>query len=623
MKAATEENSSWTQTFQYWKACAISLRNQVCLNFYLLCIECNEILSKLYEGGENGVFLSWLSEMVEEKVIDDPDNFRAQSLMDKRMEEVYKWRIGLISISLRNSDKNIKEFSNNSKMKNYIVQIFNKAKPVDERYIFLLRIIQYTSENNKSIATEYLAKYIDEKFKYRIRDKLIIYKKFEALSENEEEERNKTEADKQLEYKILAAQIDCLAGLLTSESAEMDKFLQNKVHEEILSILSLYQVDPLLLLSCCNYAKKYFSHPEVIENTILLPMSLPKIDSWTKLLPYLGGNSFDKALKQCDKYLNLEATSSTQKENIDMSDQHNSLMNDLLISIINLIELICKEAARKVKKTHVYFKEISDNLNENDREKFLFNCFSIPNDKVKLALVNCILQVPLRELDIEEINYLMKVISESKNIGAGKAEEIISTIFRIFINLVVDIENPASSSFRIKYGKMAISHCLEILLKNQKRKIEDEDEAEEKMMLSVSCLYFLKEASRSPQMHKSLKEDDFKEYFTENLLAEQNFTFKNHQNIPIEIEYTDLGSSFLSLRDSLAGPKALNPFTIVSFRVIQQIANVLQNYDTNQFNRKKGANEKKIEKMKYNLFKGLQMRIKSELDLWKESDEEK
>ena len=115
-----------------------------------------------------------------------------------------------------------------------------------------------------------------------------------------------------------------------------------------------------------------------------------------------------------------------------------------------------------------YFADISDVLNKNDREKYLFQCFSIPNDEIKLALVNCVLHVPLEQLDIEEINYLMTSIRESKNIGAGKAEEIISIIFLIFINLIKDNENAASRSFRVKYGKDAIEHCLKILLKNLK-----------------------------------------------------------------------------------------------------------------------------------------------------------
>lgn len=243
---------------------------------------------------------------------------------------------------------------------------------------------------------------------------------------------------------------------MNADVKEIFEFLKDSVHEEILSILSLNQADPLLLLSCCEFAKTYFSHREVVNNVVLLGVKLPKIDNCTKLLPYLGGSAYQKALSECNKYLGLESGYS-DKIKLDISVQHNSLMNQLLISIINLIELICKEAVKTKFKTHLLFKDISDVLNENEREKYLFNCFVVPNDEVRVALVNCILQVPLKELDIDEITHLMKVIGEAKSIGAGKAEEIISTIFMIFINLIVDNENSASSAFRTKHGKTAIS----------------------------------------------------------------------------------------------------------------------------------------------------------------------
>ena len=124
-------------------------------------------------------------------------------------------------------------------------------------------------------------------------------------------------------------------------------------------------------------------------------------------------------------------------------------------------------------------------------------------------------------------------------------------------------------------------------------------------------------------MHKFMYEPDFIPYFTENLLTEQDFSFKNHMKIPIEIEYTALGNSFMTLRDCLAGTKALQPFTPVSFRVIQQIANVLQNYDTNKFNMMKSSQSRVISRMKANLITGLQLRINQEMDLWKESVEDK
>lgn len=247
----------------------------------------------------------------------------------------------------------------------------------------------------------------------------------------------------------------------------------------------------------------------------------------------------------------------------------------------------------------------------------MFKCFEIPDDEVRLSLVNCILQVPLSELDIEEINYLMNAIREAKNIGAGKAEEIISTIFMIFINLVKDQVNSASKSFRIKYGGSAIEYCLHILLKNQKRFLEEEDEAQEKLMLSVSCLFFLKEASKSPEMYHHMEDRDLSKYFYDNLLSEQIYSYANHINIPVELEYTTLGANFFNLRETLFGNKCLDAWNRVSFRVIQQIANVLQNLDPLTINDlKKGPVEKKTEAMQENLSRGLQNRIRSELDLW-------
>ena len=216
----------------------------------------------------------------------------------------------------------------------------------------------------------------------------------------------------------------------------------------------------------------------------------------------------------------------------------------------------------------------------------------------------------------------MKAISESKNIGAGKAEEIISTIFLIFINLVKDQENSASKNFRIKYGRSAIDYCLEILLKNQKRIIEEQEEAEEKLMLSISCLYFLKEASKSDEMSKCMEDDEFSKYFYENLLSEQNYTFKEHENIPIELEYTTLGCNLYNLRETLFGSKSLDPWNKVSFRIIQQIANVLQCLDPLTVNDLKlEQGEKKTEAMERNLKKGFVKRIYSELDLWYEKRE--
>ena len=136
--------------------------------------------------------------------------------------------------------------------------------------------------------------------------------------------------------------------------------------------------------------------------------------------------------------------------------------------------------------------------------------------------------MPLSELDIDEIHYLMKAIGESKNIGAGQTELIISTILWIFIKLIQDKEGASAKNFRNKYGRTAIVNAMDILMRNLRRKINEEAEAEEKLSLSMSCLFFLMTSSSSPELKKELKEES-PNFFKEILMADSYFTFKDHR----------------------------------------------------------------------------------------------
>ena len=103
--------------------------------------------------------------------------------------------------------------------------------------------------------------------------------------------------------------------------------LVEKIHDEILSIVAMHQVDPILLISCCKYATKYFSQREVLYNEECL-QKLSKMNNCTKLLGYLGEDKeYKSTLEQCEQYFSYESF-------------HNPLMNELLIAIINLIQLV-------------------------------------------------------------------------------------------------------------------------------------------------------------------------------------------------------------------------------------------------------------------------------------------
>ena len=123
---------------------------------------------------------------------------------------------------------------------------------------------------------------------------------------------------------------------------------------------------------------------------------------------------------------------------------------------------------------------------------------------MKLAVVECLNNVPLSEFDTEEISTIIRLLSSCKNIGAGKTELVLAKIFWILTKLTKDKEEDSGKNFRIKFGERAISEALDILIRNQTRQLDDPSEEQEKLALSLSCLHFLKFASVTSDTKKYL-----------------------------------------------------------------------------------------------------------------------
>jgi len=84
-------------------------------------------------------------------------------------------------------------------------------------------------------------------------------------------------------------------------------------------------------------------------------------------------------------------------------------------------------------------------LNENGREKFLFQSMIVPDDEVKYESIVSLFILPSEYFDLEEINQLTDVLFSFENISAGQNEFIVSFIFLIFAKIVAmpydDFEN--------------------------------------------------------------------------------------------------------------------------------------------------------------------------------------
>jgi hypothetical protein len=100
-------------------------------------------------------------------------------------------------------------------------------------------------------------------------------------------------------------------------------------------------------------------------------------------------------------------------------------------------------------------------------------------------------------------------------------------------------EAESGKNFRIKFGEKAISEALDILIRNLRRQVDDEEEEMEKLALSLSCLHFIKFTSINSDLKRHLlhRHDTFKDA----LYAEENYTSIALMKYPIEIEETWLG----------------------------------------------------------------------------------
>lgn len=407
---------------------------------------------------------------------------------------------------------------------------------------------------------------------------------------------------------------------------------------DIIAIMSHKKTDPILLTAICTFALDLFETEELRVNQDIMEPFYNCISDLNYMIPYLGFDSYFDLLQMTRGYHNakggakqLMATpgdggnEGEEKNNQNQSSQAQQILasmshlddpiaNALFISIIRLIRYFCLEAVQN--KVNKLFESISESLNNNNREKALFNCLMIPNDDVRLACVECLFVVPLDEFDLEEINYITKIMSTCNNLGAGKTELVLSVIYWICTKLVAgDPETEESTNiFQSKFGEKTIKEAMIILSRNLEREIELEDEDYEKYALSLSILNFLKAASRSPNMVKHFTGQNH--VFKKILLNEELYSTSMVNQVPIDIENSVYGKEVSCLFECLSGNQCVQPYCDTSFRVINKMADVLMFKHRENFSFEITENEGVIEDLMEHQKRLYRRKKSKELDFW-------
>merc|ERR1719191_2007099 len=98
---------------------------------------------------------------------------------------------------------------------------------------------------------------------------------------------------------------------------------------------------------------------------------------------------------------------------------------------------------------------VNEALNGSQREMVLLQLLEIPDDNLRLAVMDCIAKVPLNQIENDEMNLLVKMLSDTRNIAAGENERILSEVVKQLIRMSQET-GETGYTFRTRHAKMAI-----------------------------------------------------------------------------------------------------------------------------------------------------------------------
>lgn len=435
----------------------------------------------------------------------------------------------------------------------------------------VLKIVEHMSKNNKRAANTFISEELHQKILRDIWEYLMFYK---ANGYTFSVGGSSTEEKEKEYYKLVTAYLSALTGLCHSKTCvEYLNTNASAIRDEILAVAVMPRTDPVLMTSILELVEKVLSkkHLQTDEYADIFRHYSSNLQKMLPFLPYLGGKKYKDICILGEKY--SKGTMAGQ-DPIQPSGLTNRILHRLFIAIINLIKFFSGKAVEVSQHTQIIeiCKNISNALNNNNREEHLFHCLEIPNDDVKLAVVRCLDKVPLDEIDMEEIGYIVRVLADCKNLGVGRTEEVLAQIFLLLTKMTKEVEK--GEEFRSKFGEMVISECYNILEKNSNRDLRDNlQENDEKMYLTMSCVLFLKESSVYNSLKLHLSTINTENKLRNILKAEERFSVAKH--IPVDIERTYTGKNVDCLLRCFTGYEHLIPYHEVSVRVMLRMADVL------------------------------------------------
>jgi len=344
--------------------------------------------------------------------------------------------------------------------------------------------------------------------------------------------------------------------------------------DTLCKVLAMHSIDPKVLKSSCICLTLILENREMYDQ--YCGIVVERLQKVAPLLDFLGGKRFPDLYRRAMKYSADEESRSAAEEEGAKIPALNQLSNTMVCeAFLGIIELVAFFAqVQEEGQEDSNRKLVSQAMETANREQVLLRLLLVPSDEIKLAVMKCITTMPVDQIEPEEMGMVIKAISNTRNVGEGKAEEVLAKLVVLLGRLVQDTKKPGRE-FRKTYAKIAIAEVYETLVRNSQRETQgSESEENQKSALSVAIVKFLRLCGQRPTLRKLLRSPEICNRFPEVMKNEEELHTAQAEDIGLE--QTWIGRSLENLLACLTGEKALHPRKRVTFRVLSRMADVLE-----------------------------------------------
>lgn len=355
----------------------------------------------------------------------------------------------------------------------------------------------------------------------------------------------------------------------------------NPYVQTILSVLcSELPSDPLVMagaLRCVATLLSYENGRDMFLPVVVSEMYL--LEKQNRIWGYLDGKHFKQVYTQCEGHLAFQnsgdqsaaiggVTTTFNFSDSEIPRLSNPIFHQLLAAAVDFLKVFSTFALNDPEDLCT---RVSEHFNSLGRESLLFKMLKVPSYEVQAAVMRCLGDARLEELDDDELQQLFAMLDPS---SVDTAEELLGAVLGV-LKQFLEKDGAAADKFRKNHTSTAAKRVFDVLSANMARgTYGNPKEAESKQKLNVQCCEVLFSISHQPLLRRHLRGDVAKS-FAQAMKDHETMDDWSSQDVYLERTWTGRNLDLLLNCLNTSSPVCLKNTSKQAFRVFNRIADVL------------------------------------------------